>query len=144
MPAPSTTPNFNTPHRAFPFPFRAGEYPGDAEIIEQVILRAFDLPVRSLMSPSRGPAEIAFARQVAIYVAHVQLGMTLTMASRLFGRDRTTGAHACRLVEDRRDDRKIDSTIEAIERALGNWRFPGRRHGGATPPAGGETWSVLQ
>lgn len=101
-------------------------YPDVADVIEQMILRAFNLPVRTLRSPSRGPATIAFARQVAIYIAHVEFGMTLTAASSLFGRDRTTGAHACRLVEDRRDDRKIDATIEAIERAIIKWRFPGR------------------
>jgi chromosomal replication initiation ATPase DnaA len=114
------------------------DYPGDVELIEQAVLRVFDLPVGSLMSPRRGRANIAFARQVAIYLAHVHLGMTLTRAASLFGRDRTTAAHACRLVEDRRDERLIDLKISSIELALGNWRgdaftgcFPGegRREG---------------
>jgi hypothetical protein len=103
-------------------------YPGDVDIIEQAVLRAFALPISSLRSHNRGRAEIAFARQVAIYVAHVLLGLTLTDAARMFGRDRTTASHACRTVEDRRDDRKIDQKLEAIERSLQNWVFP-RLHG---------------
>lgn len=98
--------------------------PSEADIIEQAVLRAFCLDISSLRSLSRGRAEIAFARQVAIYVAHVQLGLTLTDAARMFGRDRTTAAHACRTVEDRRDDRLIDLKLEAIERSLRNWVFP--------------------
>lgn len=97
--------------------------PDDADIIEQAVLRAFALPLSSLRSHNRGRAEIAFARQVAIYVAHVQLGLTLTKAALLFGRDRTTAAHACRTVEDRRDDILIDQKLEAIERSLQNWMF---------------------
>jgi chromosomal replication initiation ATPase DnaA len=99
----------------------ASEYPGDVELIEQTVLRVFDLPIGSLMSPRRGRANVAFARQVAIYIAHVHLGMTLTRAAQLFGRDRTTAAHACRTVEDRRDERLIDLKIESIEHALENW-----------------------
>ena len=98
--------------------------PSEADIIEQAVLRAFCLNISSLRSHSRGRAEIAFARQVAIYVAHVQLGLTLTDAARMFGRDRTTAAHACRTVEDRRDNRLIDLKLEAIERSLQNWVFP--------------------
>lgn len=94
------------------------DLPGDGELIEQVVLRTFELPVRSLLSPRRGRANIAFARQVAIYIAHVHLGMTLTRAASLFGRDRTTAAYACRIVEDRRDQRLIDRKIESIEQAL--------------------------
>lgn len=100
---------------------QTSDCPGDVELIEQAVLRAFDLPIGSLMSPRRGRANIAFARQVAIYIAHVHLGMTLTRAAQLFGRDRTTAAHACRTVEDRRDERLIDLKIDAIEHALENW-----------------------
>ncbi|WP_237154858.1 helix-turn-helix domain-containing protein [Oryzibacter oryziterrae] len=102
----------------------ASELPDEAAVIEQAVLKAFDLPLRSLRSRQRGQAHVAFARQVAIYVAHVYMGMTLTKAARLFGRDRTTAAYACRIVEDKRDDRRVDLKVEAVERALENWIFP--------------------
>lgn len=121
--------------RSAPAPvFTGADYPGDVDIIEQAVLRAFALPISSLRSHNRGRAEIAFARQVAIYVAHVLLGLTLTDAARMFGRDRTTASHACRTVEDRRDNRQIDQKLEAIERSLQNWVFP-RLHGRDRTPS---------
>ncbi len=39
----------------------------------------------------------------------------------MFSRDRTTAAHACRVVEDRRDCPHIDAIITAVEGALESW-----------------------
>ncbi len=61
-----------------------------------------------------GPAEV-FARQVAMYLAHVGCGFTYTQAARLYGRNRCTAAHACRVVEDRRDDPRFDAILELLE-----------------------------
>jgi chromosomal replication initiation ATPase DnaA len=93
----------------------------DAEIVEQVVLRTFGLPERTLRGPLRGRAAVAFARQVAIYVLHIHLGLSLTRSARAFGRDRTTAAHACRIVEDRRDDGRIDRLVASVETALARW-----------------------
>lgn len=65
--------------------------------------------------PTRGRSRVAFARQVAMYLAHVTFGMTLTTVGRAFGRDRTTVSHACALVEDARDDPEFDRTLELLE-----------------------------
>jgi len=108
-------------HHETPAAAGPADSPADVDVIEQAVLRAFDLPVRSLRSRQRGRAEIAFARQVAIYLLHVHIGLTLTDAARLFGRDRTTAAHACRIVEDKRDDRSVDLKVEAIEQSLSRW-----------------------
>jgi hypothetical protein len=32
-----------------------------------------------------------------------------------FGRDRSTAVHACRLIEDRRDDPSFDAVFDALE-----------------------------
>ncbi len=69
------------------------------------------------MAPSRDKAPIALTRQVAMYVAHVTLGLSLTQVGRKFGRDRTTAAHACRLIEDMRDDADFDFALEHLEQA---------------------------
>jgi chromosomal replication initiation ATPase DnaA len=50
-----------------------------------------------------------------MYLAHVACGLSLTEVGRLFARDRTTVAHACGLIEDRRDDAAFDRALELIE-----------------------------
>ena len=53
-----------------------------------------------------------------MYLAHVGCGMTLTEADWLFGRDRTTVAHACMVVEDKRDDPIWDQMLDLLERVV--------------------------
>ena len=59
----------------------------------------------------------AFARQSAMYLAHVSFGLSFSEIGRAFGRDRTTAAHACRLIEDRRDDPAVDAVLGQLESA---------------------------
>ena len=53
-----------------------------------------------------------------MYVAHVSLSASLTEIGDLFQRDRTTVAHACAVVEDRRDDPELDSKLDFLEQAV--------------------------
>jgi chromosomal replication initiation ATPase DnaA len=78
----------------------------------------FEVGVEDLRGRTRGPARTAFARQVAMYLAHVGCGVSLTEVGVLFERDRTTVAHACGLVEDRRDDPDFDYRLDHLERAV--------------------------
>jgi chromosomal replication initiation ATPase DnaA len=78
----------------------------------------FEVDIDQLRAPTRGSARTAFARQVAMYLAHVACGVTLTEVGNLFERDRTTVAHACGVVEDRRDDPELDCRLEHLERAV--------------------------
>jgi chromosomal replication initiation ATPase DnaA len=50
-----------------------------------------------------------------MYLAHVMLGLSYSATGRLFERDRTTAAYACRLVEDRRDDPAVDHVLLKLE-----------------------------
>lgn len=61
---------------------------------------------------------MALARQTAMYLAHVACELSLTEVGLLFDRDRTTVAHACGVIEDRRDDRVFDRVIDLLERAV--------------------------
>lgn len=90
-------------------------------MIEQTVAQAFGIKTFELRAPTRRRAPVALARQVAMYLAHVTCGLTLTEVGRLFGRDRTTAAHACRLVEDRRDDPNFDKSLDCLELALRAW-----------------------
>ncbi len=85
---------------------------------EAAVAVAFDVNKDALQIATRGPACAAFARQVAMYLAHVVCGLSLTDAGRAFGRDRTTVAYACGVVEDRRDDPGFDGKLSALEQAV--------------------------
>jgi len=87
-------------------------------IVEAAIAAAFAVPVQELRMATRGAASIAFARQSAMYLAHVALGLSYSDVGRIFERDRTTAAHACRLVEERREDPWLDAMLDALEQAL--------------------------
>ncbi len=109
-------------------PVRHDPDPAAQPGLEAVVARAFHLPPAELLAPTRR-ADIALARQVAIYVAHVGLAETLTAAGRRFGRDRSTAAHACRRVEDRRDDPCFDGLVAGIEAAVAVARGDTEREG---------------
>lgn len=59
----------------------------------------------------------AFARQIAMYLAHVVFGLSMAEVGRAFGRDRTTVVHACHLIEDRRDEVRFDQLLDHLEQA---------------------------
>jgi len=50
-----------------------------------------------------------------MYPAHVGLGLDCSTTGRMFHRDRTTAAHACQLVEKRRDDPALDRLLDMLE-----------------------------
>ncbi len=84
-------------------------------LIEAAIGDVFGVTHADLSAPSRGKAPVALARQAAMYVAHVSCGLNLTDVGTIFGRDRTTVAHACAVIEDRRDDPVFDRALELME-----------------------------
>lgn len=87
-------------------------------VVEQVVAAAFQIPSDELRARTRRKARVAFARQVAMYLTHVACGITLTEVGILFGRDRTTVAYACRIIEDRRDDTLFDDSLDHLETAI--------------------------
>jgi len=70
------------------------------------------------------PAEIAGqgrsgkaarARQIAIYLAHVNFNWPLLRVAFAFNRDRTTCGHACHRIEDMREDAAFDARMSVLE-----------------------------
>jgi chromosomal replication initiation ATPase DnaA len=96
--------------------------------LEAMVASAFALSPGAIRGPQRGRAAAAFARQVAMYLAHTRLGLSFTEAGAYFGRDRTTAAHACRTVEDKREDPIVDSIVDFLERAIEIWPDIGGLH----------------
>ena len=89
--------------------------------IEAVVASAFAIRTVAIRNPGRGRARVAFARQVAMYLAHTRLRLDFTAAGAAFGRDRTTAAHAIRTVEEKRENPAIDSIVDYLERAIDIW-----------------------
>ena len=83
--------------------------------MEAAVAAAFAVPADQLRASSRRTAGVAFARQSAMYLAHVALGLSLSTVGRIFHRHHTTAAHACLLVELRRDDPAIDRLLDMLE-----------------------------
>src|SRR3954447_12325114 len=79
------------------------------------VARDFGVEFPDLFGPTRGAPRVAFARQVAMYLAHIGFELSLAAISRVFDRDRTTVSHACHIVEDSRDDIWLDCRLEALE-----------------------------
>lgn len=86
--------------------------------IETAVMSVFGVSREDLSFQSRGMARVALARQTAMYLAHTVGGLSLTEVGAMFDRDRTTVAHACAVVEDRRDDANFDRALELLERAV--------------------------
>jgi len=87
-------------------------------VIEHAVRQVFDVAADDFAAVNRGVARTAQARQVAMYLAHVAWPITLTDVGRMFGRDRTTVAHACAVVEDERDDPSFDRALDLLEWAV--------------------------
>lgn len=86
---------------------------------QAAISTALGITLDDLLAPTRGAPYVAKARQVAMYVAHVAYGLSLKEVACSFGRDRSTAVHACRVVEDRRDDPRFDQWLSGVEASLG-------------------------
>jgi DnaA-like protein len=79
------------------------------------VARDYGLDLAALFAPTRGGPRTAFARQVAMYLAHTGFELSLETISQAFGRHRSTVSHACHVVEDGRDDIWLDCRLEALE-----------------------------
>ncbi len=94
----------------------------DAAYLVKLVAEASGVPPLLLLHPSRCDADAAEARQLAMYLMHVILRRSYHEVGRYFGRDRTTVAHACARIEDRRDESWFESFVEGLEGELTAYR----------------------
>lgn len=92
--------------------------PARAKIAIALVSAADGIAVETLLALRRSTAPVAAARQLAMYLAHVALGLSQTEVARAFRRDRTTVAHACRRIEDQRDGTSFDRRVTALEACI--------------------------
>ena len=90
--------------------------------VEALVGVALGVGLSDMRRRSRGRAPAALARQTAMYLAHVHLGLSLERVGEHFGRDRTTVAHACKRVENSRDKPNFEPVLAYLEAVLQCWR----------------------
>lgn len=78
----------------------------------------FNVSGRELRRAGRSSLNISRVRQVAMYVAHITLQLSMREVGAGFGRDRTTVLYACHLVEDLRDEPEFDGVVSLFERVV--------------------------
>ena len=90
----------------------------NAYLAASLVGYALEIKAEKILSPDRGTRELARARQVAMYLTHVGLGISLARVATAFERDRSTVAHACHRIEEMRDEREFDLWIDTLEQSL--------------------------
>lgn len=83
--------------------------------LERTVAGVFAIERERINQPTRGAQSVAQARQMAMYLAHVALGLSMRDAGKMFDRDRTTVSHAVRMIEDKRDCEDFDLAMTVLE-----------------------------
>ncbi len=89
------------------------------EAIQKKVAEHYDIRLADMTSKRR-PENIAFPRQVAMFLSRQLTGNSLTTIGETFGgRDHGTVMHACRLIKDRMEvDASVRQTVNFLERQL--------------------------
>jgi hypothetical protein len=90
----------------------------DAAEVLFLVAEATEVPPALLLADTRCRAEVANARHLAMYIMHVGLSRPMDAVGKIFGRHVTTVSHACRLIEDARDDPTFEAMVAEIEAML--------------------------
>lgn len=97
-------------------PFLPAEAPPEPCLVAaRLAAAAADLPLDRVLSARRLDRRCASARALAMYLAHVGLGLPMNRVAAGFGRHRSTVAHACRRIEERREVAGWDRWVAALE-----------------------------
>ncbi|TCQ12297.1 DnaA-like protein [Rhizobium sp. PP-F2F-G36] len=112
--APATSRVSELPDTAAPDPLAQARCRMVADVVEELTMMVGD---RQQLRRDRRRM-MTHVRQIAMYVSHVVLQVSLTDISVAFGRDRSTVSYSCHVVEDRRDDADFDAFVSAIERVI--------------------------
>jgi hypothetical protein len=86
------------------------------EAMIDIVAALFNVSGKELRRSGRTDHGVARVRQIAMYVSHVVLRLSMNEVGYGFGRDRTTVLHACHLIEDMRDDQDFDCLVARTER----------------------------
>ncbi|MEI7850563.1 MAG: chromosomal replication initiator protein DnaA [Kiritimatiellales bacterium] len=88
------------------------------ESIQKTVAEHFDIRLGDLVGPKR-PQNIAWPRQVAMYLARTMTNQSFPVIGDAFSRNHATIVHACQLVEHRQtEDLKLRQTISLLRQRV--------------------------
>lgn len=85
------------------------------------VAEVFGIAPLTLKNPSRGGREAAFARQVAIHLAHIVAGRRHDEVAREFDRNRSTASHHFEVLENLRDEPQFDHFLTLLEERFAHY-----------------------
>lgn len=96
-----------------------GRFSISIEVIQKKVAEHFDIRLADMTSKRR-PENIAFPRQIAMFLARHMTESSLSSIGEAFGgRDHGTVLHACRLVKDRMEvDSNVRQVVHYLEKQL--------------------------
>ena len=96
-----------------------GRFTINIDVIQKKVAEHFDIRLADMTSKRR-PENIAFPRQIAMYLARQMTESSLNTIGEAFGgRDHGTVLHACRLVKDRMEvDANVRQVVSYLEKQL--------------------------
>ena len=96
-----------------------GRFSVNIEVIQKKVAEHFDIRLADMTSKRR-PENIAFPRQIAMYLSRQMTESSLNTIGEAFGgRDHGTVLHACRLVKDRMEvDANVRQVVHYLEKQL--------------------------
>jgi chromosomal replication initiator protein len=90
------------------------------ESIQKTVAEHFDIRLGDLVGPKR-PQNIAWPRQVAMYLARTMTNQSFPVIGDAFSRNHATIVHACQLVERRQtEDLKLRQTLSLLRQRVGH------------------------
>ncbi len=89
-----------------------------AAFITHAVALATGVAPSDIASTGRTSKAAARARQIAIYLAHVNFNWPLIRVAFAFNRDRTTCGHACHRIEDMRENADYDARMSVLEACI--------------------------
>jgi chromosomal replication initiation ATPase DnaA len=88
------------------------------DLVIATVCLEFGVTETDIKNPKRQGRHLRFARQVAMYLSHIIYEMNHTLIGERFAKDRSTISHACKVVEESRDDPVFDMKIIKLENFL--------------------------
>ncbi|MEQ1769157.1 MAG: helix-turn-helix domain-containing protein [Devosia sp.] len=86
-----------------------------AVVVFDLVAAATGVPVARLMQLGRGTVTVSEARNLAMYMLHVALGLSYAEVATLLGLNRSTIAYACARIEDERDNNGFNEMLDTLE-----------------------------
>lgn len=92
--------------------------PGRVLLAQMPVAAVMGVRLVALRSKRRGTPRASFARQAAMYLCHLTLGMKCADVARAFGRKPNAVSHAIQRITEARSDPEMDRTLQWLETSL--------------------------